>query len=78
LQAEFSQGQRQATLYVGFCPPLARLPVIEAECVDGPEAELKVAQAFCHGARLEVRLSEAAEEDCLVVVELVAMPQAAI
>jgi hypothetical protein len=77
LHAEFVTGQRQATLYVGFCPPLGRVPVVEAECVDGPDAELKVAQAFCHGARLEVRLGEAAEETCSVVVEMIAKPQAA-
>jgi hypothetical protein len=75
LRAEFVAGQRQATLYMGFCPPLARAPVIEAECVDGPEAELKVAQAFCHGARLEVRLTESAGDECSVDVEVVARPQ---
>jgi hypothetical protein len=50
------------------------LPVIEVETVDGPEAELKVSQAFCHGARVEVRLAEAAEEACCVVIEVVAGP----
>jgi hypothetical protein len=62
-------------LHVGFCPPLARLPVIEVEAGDGPEAELKVGAAYCHGARVEVRLREPAEEDCSVLVEMVAAPQ---
>jgi hypothetical protein len=75
LRAEFVAGQRQATLHFGFCPPLARLPVIEVETVDGPEAELKVGAAYCHGARVEVRLSEPAEESCSVLVEMVAAPQ---
>jgi hypothetical protein len=74
LVAEFATGQRQATVYVGFCPPLGRVPVVEAETVDGPEAELKVAQALCHGARVEVRLSNPAAEACQVVIELVAGP----
>lgn len=74
LQAEFIAGQRHATLYVGFCPQLARLPDLEAEVVDGPDASLKVVQAFAHGARLDVRLSEPAEEPCSVVVEFVAIP----
>jgi hypothetical protein len=77
LRAEFVAGQRQATLHVAFCPPLERVPVIEVETVDGAEAELKVAQAYCHGARVEVRLTEPAEEDCAVAVELFARPQAA-
>ena len=77
LLAEFVAGQRNATLHVGFCPPLERLPVVEAETGDGPDAEVKVAQAFAHGARLEVRLAAVAEEDCSVIVEMIAKPQAA-
>jgi hypothetical protein len=76
LLAEFVAGQRNATLHVGFCPPLERLPVVEAETGDGPDAEVKVAQAFAHGARLEVRLAAVAEQDCSVVVEMIAKPQA--
>jgi hypothetical protein len=74
LRADFLAGQRHATLYVGFCPPLARLPDLEAEVADGPDATLKVVQAFAHGARLDLRLSEPAEEACCVLVEFVAGP----
>jgi hypothetical protein len=70
LRAEFVAGQRQATLHVGFCPPLEHTPAVEVETGDGPDAEVKVAQAFAHGARLEVRLASVAEEDCWVIVEL--------
>jgi hypothetical protein len=75
LRAEFAAGQRNATLHVGFCPPLAALPRIELETGEGPDAEVKVAQAFTHGARLEVRLSEPAEDACSVLVELTAKPR---
>jgi hypothetical protein len=75
LVAEFAAGQRQATVYVGFCPPLPRVPVIEVETVDGPDAELKVGQALCHGAQIEVRLPRPATEACTVIVELVSAPQ---
>jgi hypothetical protein len=51
------------------------LPRIEVGTVDGPEAEVKVSQAFAHGARLELRLSEAHQEACGVVVDLTAKPQ---
>jgi hypothetical protein len=37
-----------------------------------------VAQAFCHGARVEVRLERPAKEACAVVIELTAKPQAEI
>jgi len=77
LRAEFARGQRHAVLHVGFCPPLERLPAVEAVVNDEIEAEVKDVQAFCHGVRLEVRLSEAAEEQCSVLVELSAKPQAA-
>jgi hypothetical protein len=76
LYAEFLAGQRQATLHAGFCPPLERLPVVEAKACNGPEAEVKVSQAFAHGARFEVRLARVAEEDCCVVVEVSAKPSA--
>jgi hypothetical protein len=76
LRADFVAGQRHATLYVGFCPPLERLPEIEAEVAEGPDAAIKVVQAFAHGARLDLRLGEEAEEACSVIVELVAVPAA--
>ncbi len=76
LRAEFVAGQRHATLYVGFCPPLERLPEIKVELVDGFDATVKIVQAFAHGARLEVRLSEPAEEACCVAVEFIAAPSA--
>lgn len=76
LRAEFAAGQRTATLHVGFCPPLSSVPAVDAETADGPEATTKVVQALCHGARLEVRLAEPAEEPCGVLVEFVATPSA--
>ena len=74
LRAEFVAGQRHATLYVGFCPPLERLPVVEVEVVDGPDAAVKVVQALAHGVQLELRLAEPAEEACSATVEICATP----
>jgi hypothetical protein len=74
LRAEFAVGQRHATLYVGFCPPLERLPQIEIEQVDGPDAAVTVVQGLAHGARVEVRLAEPADEPCHVIVEFCAAP----
>jgi hypothetical protein len=77
VRADFAAGQRTATLHVGFCPPLAREPAIEAEPVDFPEARVKVVQALAHGARLDVRLPEAAEEPFSVAIDLAARPEPA-
>jgi hypothetical protein len=60
LRADFVTGQRNATVYLGFCPPLARVPEIEITPVDG--AEVKIVQAFAHGARIDVRLARVATE----------------
>ena len=72
LRADFQSGQRHATVYVGFCPPLATMPEITVECADAPGAELKIVQAFAHGARIDVRLAQTTLEDRIVVLNLVA------
>jgi hypothetical protein len=74
LRAEFAAGQRHATLHVGFCPPLAGAPTVEADPADGPDATVKIIQAFAHGARLEVRLAAPAAEPCSVLLEMTAAP----
>jgi len=74
LTADISAGQRHATLHVGFCPPLEGSPTIEVEVVDGPDATVKVVQAFAHGARFELRLAEPADEECRVAIEFAASP----
>lgn len=74
LHAELAAGQRHATLHVGFCPPLEGQPTVEVEVIDGPDATVKVVQAFAHGARFELRLAEPAEEACRVAIEFAASP----
>jgi hypothetical protein len=74
LHAELAAGQRHATLHVGFCPPLEGSPTIEVEVIDGPDATVKVVQAFAHGARFELRLAEPAEEPCRARIEFAASP----
>ena len=73
LRADFEGGQRNASLYVGFCPPLTHPPRVEAEPVDGPAATLKVVQALAHGARVDLRLDRPANQDCHVMVDLAAL-----
>ena len=73
-RADFSAGQRTATVHVSFCPPLDHLPDIEAEALPGYEASVKVVQAFAHGTRLDVRNATCATEDCYVWIDLAARP----
>jgi hypothetical protein len=70
--AEFVVGERQTTLYVGFCPPFELLPVVDAGVNDELEAEVKLAQVLHNGAQLDVRLSEPAEEPIAVSIEFFA------
>jgi hypothetical protein len=72
LTAEFIVGERQTTLYVGFCPPFERLPHVEANVNDDLEAEIKLAQVLHNGAQIDVRLSEPADEAVAVSIEFFA------
>jgi hypothetical protein len=72
LAAEFAAGERQTTVYVGFCPPFELLPQVEANSNDDLEAEVKLAQVLHNGAQLDVRLSEPAEEALAVSIEFFA------
>jgi hypothetical protein len=59
LVAGFSPAERLAVLYVAFCPPLERLPSVTCEVVEGPLCDIKVAQLFHQGVRIEARLLRA-------------------
>jgi hypothetical protein len=72
LRADFQPGQRTATAYIGFCPPLAAVPAITVESASDSTAELKIVQAYAHGARIDVRLAQVAHESTSVVLNLVA------
>jgi len=74
LRADFVTGQRTAVVYVGFCPPLAHLPEIEAEALPGSLAKIKVVQALAHGTRLDVRLPAPAQTDTQIWIDIAARP----
>jgi len=69
LRIPFAAGQRMEVAHVAFCPPLCGIPKLTAEATDGPSAMVTITNPQSFGARLEVRLDEAAEEACTVVVE---------
>lgn len=73
LVAEFAPGERQTTMYVGFCPPFEMMPQVDVN-VDGElEADIKLVQVLHNGAQLEVRLSEPADDALAVSLELFAV-----
>lgn len=72
LLAEFAPGERQAVVYVAFCPPFERLPEIEVNIADNFDATVKPMQILHNGAQFEVRLAEPAEERFCVPLEFVA------
>ncbi len=70
LRISFAPGQRTAVAHVAFCPPLAGVPELVAEVTDGPSATVAITNPQSYGARLEVRLEEVADEECVVAVEI--------
>jgi hypothetical protein len=70
--AEFAAGERVATLHIAFCPPFESLPQVEAEIANGPDGSVKVAQVLHNGARLDVRLPQAAIEAVAISLEFAA------
>ena len=54
-RVEFADGQRDVTVHIAFCPPLACVPTIDTEDLDGNGLEIRVAATFPFGARLTVR-----------------------
>jgi hypothetical protein len=74
LRGEVAAGHRRTTLYVGFCPPFAVLPQVDAEVIEGPPGMAKVIQALHHGVQVEVDLDEASLDPVVVTVEVAAYP----
>jgi hypothetical protein len=69
LRAEVPAAARHATAHVAICPPFAGLPECFAEQMDGPPAQIKVAQVLPHGVRFEIKLDEPGAEASDVLVE---------
>jgi len=61
LRMRFLAGQRTANEHVAFCPPFARTPQVTVEQLDGPPVRIKTAQLLPYGARLDLKLTTAAQ-----------------
>jgi hypothetical protein len=69
LRLPFAVGQRTGSVHVAFCPPLRVTPELAVEQIDGPEARIKTAQLLPYGARFDLKLAAAAEEDTSVLLQ---------
>lgn len=61
MTVRFEKDQKRANLHVPFSPPLAGMPEVECECVDGENIRLKVPVKQSYGIRIEARRSDASE-----------------
>lgn len=73
VRAEFAPGELQQQVHVAFCPPFEAKPEIQAFVVDGPAANIKVAQLESFGTRIELRLMSHEDHEQSVVVEFEAV-----
>ncbi len=69
-RARFQMGQRTESIHLSFCPPLAAAPQLEVETVSGPAATTKPSLVVPHGARIDIRLDQPAEQQSDVVLEV--------
>jgi hypothetical protein len=69
LRVELVAGQRTASVHVAFCPAFAVVPKLEFEQTDGPECRIKTAQLLPYGARLDLKLTAAAQEQVSVLLQ---------
>ena len=72
LSAEFQPNERTQTLHIAFCPPLATVPHIDVEQIEGADATIKVTNVLRHGARFEIRLIKESPEKTIVTLEFAA------
>jgi hypothetical protein len=73
LHAELAAGERDATLFVAFCPPFQRLPQVEAHLTDDIVADVTLTQVLHNGAQLDVRLPRPAAGATSIALELLAV-----
>lgn len=62
LRCEIAPGQRQLSVHVAFCPPLARIGDFTADQLTGPAAQIKTSILEAFGAGLELKLAVPSKE----------------
>ena len=74
VRLNIAAGQQTGRVHIAFSPPFMKSPEVYIEPGDcDVEFQVKLSQAFAHGARIDVRLSEVAESDTRVWLEVYAV-----
>lgn len=60
VRAECPAGDRRVAVHLAFCPPLEAIPRLAAHVLDDRDAEATISLAATYGARIEIRLKQAA------------------
>jgi hypothetical protein len=71
VRSRFGPRDRVAIEHIAFCPPMASVPRLELEPLDGCECGVRATHVYRYGARIEVKLDQARDEvtECLVAFE---------
>jgi hypothetical protein len=76
LRVALEGGQRSANIHVAFCPPFARSPQVRVQQREGPSSRVKLGQSLPYGARLDLKLAQAAEGAAALVLEILVLADA--
>lgn len=68
----FEPGEQSRAAHLGFVPSMAGDPEVEIEQCEGPEATLRIDEARCYGARIDVRLPRPVTEPTTIAFEYAA------
>jgi hypothetical protein len=69
VRVPFAAGQRTGNAHLAFCPPFAKAPELAVEQIDGPSCRIKTVQLLPYGARLELKLTAAADAPTNVLLQ---------
>ncbi len=71
IRCRIAANDRLAIEHVAFCPPLATVPQVELEPLEGAACRARVTHVFRYGARIEIKLDGAPDQptECLVAFE---------
>ena len=72
LRGNFGSGQTKITLFAAFCPPLTRVPAIEAFIVEG-EGVIETVRALPHGAEFVLRKNQRVPMEDSVILNFTAL-----
>ncbi|NUQ64775.1 MAG: hypothetical protein HUU20_20120 [Pirellulales bacterium] len=72
LRVPLAAGQRSANVHLAFCPPFSQTPEVAIDQQDGPPARIRTVQILPYGARIDLKLAQACDEDGAIVLHFTA------